>query len=180
MKDYVLKHKPSVTDLVKLLDKPALMKWANKIGLEGISLDEYWQKSRSAGTSLHKQIEMFIANRTPFEDKAFQERFLYFFQDKRILEFEKPVETDLFTGRFDIKFEWVGKPYIADFKSNQSRIYLENKLQLAAYRMAEGCHGVKVISIPDMKMYDPYIVDFAPYEEAIRHLVSLHHLLKTL
>jgi hypothetical protein len=50
-------NKPTVSQLLQLLDKPALLGWANKIGLEGISLDEYRKKSTKGGTDLHKEIE---------------------------------------------------------------------------------------------------------------------------
>ena len=49
--------KPSVTELIGMLDKPGLLNWANKIGLDGIKLEDYRKKSMINGTSLHKQIE---------------------------------------------------------------------------------------------------------------------------
>ena len=48
--------KPSVTELVKLLDVPALMNWANRIGLEGISLKDYRNKESKESVSIHKLI----------------------------------------------------------------------------------------------------------------------------
>ena len=77
--------KPSVTQLTKILDKPALMSWANKIGLEGIRLDEYRKKVMSNGTSLHKQIEMFILNGDLPENETLRERLPLFMENKEFL-----------------------------------------------------------------------------------------------
>lgn len=172
--------KPSVTQLTGLLDKPALMKWANKIGLEGIRLDEYRKKVTTAGTSLHKQIEDFLLLRKPFEDMEIQRRCEDFFFDKIIHNVEKVIETDYFQGRMDIKFRFKGVDYIADFKSNQSGVYLENKLQLSAYRMSEGSDKVCIISIPDFTLIEVAIEDFSPYESIMIKLSEIHELKNTI
>jgi len=48
--------KPSVSKLVKILDKPALVGWANKIGLEGVNLKAYRTKAMADGSNIHAQI----------------------------------------------------------------------------------------------------------------------------
>ena len=143
--------KPSVTELIKLLDKPALLNWANKIGLEGIGLDEYRKKVMKDGTSIHKQIEMYVKDKTPFENNLHQLGFDNYFSNKKIVSIESNIETEWFKGRQDIRIEYKGKEYICDFKSNQKYIYFENKLQLVAYRMAENCDGLGIISFPPEK-----------------------------
>ena len=162
--------KPSVTQLLDLLNKPALLKWANKIGMEGVSLDDYRKKSMADGSSLHKQVERFIKDKTPFEDKDFQARFEAFFADKEIIAFEQSVTTRNYTGRLDIKYKWADAVYICDFKSNHKDIYLENRLQLSAYRAASGADRVGIISIPDMKLMELPIKDFSPYEHFLNLL----------
>ena len=42
---------------------------------------------------------------------------------------EKEIETEYFTGRYDIRFKSEDKIFISDWKSNQRYVYLENKLQ---------------------------------------------------
>lgn len=172
--------KPSVTELLDILNKPALLGWANKIGLSGITLADARKKHCGDGISLHKQIERFIESRTPFIDADFQARFENFFSDKEIIQFEKQVSTDRFQGRLDIKFTWGGVEYICDFKSNQTGVYLENKLQLSAYRQADGCEKVAIISIPTMTMIDVQISDFSPYEKMIGLLADIYQLKKQL
>lgn len=169
--------KPSVTELIRLLDKPALLGWANKIGLEGVSLRDARQKSMSAGVSWHKKIENYLVGEIPIQDEEFSKKVKKFFADKTIIACEKPIAHNDFDGRFDVKYKSKnGDIYICDFKTNQKRLYRENKLQLAAYRMAEGCDKVAVISVPDMVLIESEIEDFAPYESMIRHLVAIYHL----
>lgn len=168
--------KPSVTNLIGLLDKPGLLKWANKIGLEGIHIDDYRKKSLSDGGSIHKQIEVYIKDKTPFINSEHQDNFEKYFSNKTILESEKNIETDYFTGRYDIKIGYNSKTYICDFKSNQKNIYLENKLQLVAYRMADKCDGVGIISVPDFIFLPIRIDDYRPYEEILINLSNIYNL----
>lgn len=170
--------KPSVTDLIKLLDKPALLNWANKIGLQGIKLEEYREKSKKDGTSIHKQIEMYIKDNIPFENKLHQLEFDRYFSNKKIISIESNIETEWFKGRQDIRIEFNNRQYICDFKSNQNYIYFENKLQLIAYRMAENCDGLGIISVPDFKFIPVIINDYKPYEEILKLLSNIYKLKK--
>jgi hypothetical protein len=172
--------KPSVTELIKLLDKPALLKWANKIGLEGIKLEDYSKKVMQQGTSIHKQIELYIKYKIPFENKFHQESFDMYFKDKEILSYESIIETEWFKGRLDLKILFKGKTYVCDFKLNQKFVYFENKLQLAAYRFAENADGVGIISIPDFTFLPVIIKDFTPYEEILKSLSNIYTLKKQL
>jgi hypothetical protein len=171
--------KPSVTVLLGLLDKPALMNWANKIGLQGVTLADFRKRATNSGTSIHNQIEAYLLNGTPFEDPMIQQRCEAFFLDKEVLEVEKKIETEHFTGRLDLKIRYNGEVYVCDFKSSQKYIYLENKLQLAAYRMAEPCDKVAVISVPDFTFMPVEINDYWPYEQILMSLSKIHEM-KTL
>jgi len=46
----------SVTDLIKILNKPGLLYWANNIGLSGLSLHEQRNKLAKKGTKKHNEI----------------------------------------------------------------------------------------------------------------------------
>jgi len=168
--------KPYVTDLLDLLNKPALLNWANRVGLAGQSLADYRKEAMGDGTRMHKQVERFLADKTPFEDAAFQARFEAFMADKTVIASEKVIETEHFFGRYDLKYGCGGRVFICDFKRNQSGVYLENKLQLAAYRMADGCDDVRIVSLPDMRVIDPGITDFSPLEEMLLHLSAIYRL----
>jgi hypothetical protein len=172
--------KPSVSKLLDLLNKPALLGWANKIGLEGIKLDEYRRDVMKKGTSIHNQIERFQRDKTPFINPVVQKRYIEFMKDKRILFFEEKIETEYFQGRLDIMFEWNGKFYICDFKSNHKKLYLENKLQLVAYRMAKSCDNLAIISVPDFTLIESNIEDFYSYEEILKSLSNIYKIKETI
>jgi len=164
------KQKPSVTELTKLLDKPALLNWANKQGLQGIDINVSRKKYQSDGTSIHKQIEDFHILKTPFLNPEHEANYLKFIEDKEIIYIEQKVETDWFTGRLDCVLKFGDKRYIVDYKSNQSGVYLENKLQLVAYSMALHCDSFAIVSVPDFKFIEVSIPDRKPYIEIIKAL----------
>lgn len=168
--------KPSVTKLLELLDKPRLLEWANRIGLQGIEINKYRQEVMGKGTSLHKQIERYYKDKIPFIDAEIQRKFLEFMKDKRVLYFEENIETEYFKGRLDVMFEWNNKFYICDFKLNKTKLYLENKLQLTAYRMAKTCNNVACINIPEFTIIESGITDFYPYEEILKSLSNIYTL----
>lgn len=172
--------KPSITELTGLLDKPALLKWANTIGLQGIDLDLYRATSKKNGISYHKKIEDYLLNGIEIDDVIFKNNCIDFFSDKNILEVEKKLENDFFTGRLDIKFEYHGLIYIGDFKTNQNRIYLENKLQLSGYRMIEGCDKVCIISLPDFNIVPIDNINYGSCEKILINLSNIYNLKNTI
>lgn len=166
--------KPSVTELIKLLDKPALMYWANKQGLAGIDIKTERKKWLNDGTSMHSQVEEYVKNKTPFLNKEHQENFDRFAFDKEILFLEKKIETDYFTGRIDIAYKQNDKVFIGDFKNNQTSLYFENKLQLVSYSMAEQCDSFAIISMPSFEIIPVPIEDKTPFEEIIKALAVIY------
>ena len=60
--------KPHVTQLLDLLNKPALLNWANKIGLQGINIDEFRKNALRKGSARHREIENFLIDNIPFEN----------------------------------------------------------------------------------------------------------------
>jgi len=169
MNDY---KKPRVTELINLLDKPGLMKWANKIGLEGIRLEDYRKKSTEKGTSLHKQIENYILHSIPFEDPFHQAMFDLFIYDKQVIDLEQQIETKWFVGRYDAKIRIGEDIYICDFKSTTT-VYFENKLQLSAYRMAFPECKIAVVEIPSF-IFKPIDICFKDYEDIMKALSFIH------
>jgi len=55
------KRVPGVTTITGVLDKPALVNWANNLGLEGVKVREYVDDLAGAGSAAHRLIEEFIA-----------------------------------------------------------------------------------------------------------------------
>lgn len=154
--------KPSVTKLIEQLDKPALLKWANKIGLQGIHIDEYRSKAKTEGSDIHHQVEMYLKFGALTEDESINQKMVKFFSDKEIISIEQPIESDYFVGRFDVKLRWKDFVFICDFKSS-SGVYFETKLQLASYKMSTECDHVAVIHLPDF-ILRPVDLYFEHYE----------------
>jgi hypothetical protein len=169
--------KPSVSDLIKLLDKPGLLNWSNKLGLDGIVLQEAQKKYRNDGTSLHSQIKTYIKYGIPMLIENNQIALDYFLKNKKVIACENKIETKYFTGRYDLKYECNYNICIGDFKLNGG-VYLENKLQLVAYGMAEQCDELIIIRIPGFYIEETSIVDRYQYEEILKHLSAIYYLKK--
>lgn len=165
---------PTVTQLLQLLDKPALLKWANRIGLDGIPLDEYQSKSKAKGNSYHEQVEQMIKLNKEIEDPILRGNYHKFFDDAEIIESEKNITGEHWRGRFDVKFKRNGMTYLCDFKSNANRVYLENKLQLIAYSEIEKVDAIGIISLPDFKYLPVMIKDRKPYTGILRALSHIY------
>lgn len=167
--------KPSISQLCSLLDKPALLGWANKIGLEGTTLADYRKKSTGDGISIHKEVQNYISNGTPFANPEHEANFLRFMDENKIEDIhalEKSIETQWFTGRYDIFLTANGKKYMCDFKSSDG-IYFEQVLQLSGYRMAEPCDAIAVIQVPEFFFKPIDVISFELYEEIIKSLNSI-------
>lgn len=168
-------NKPTVTQLLSLLDKPALMKWANKIGLEGISLDEHYLKSKAKGNLNHEQVEQMIKLNKEIEDPILRANYHRFFEGSEILESEKSVTGEHWKGRYDVKFTRNGTTYLCDFKSSVKGVYLENKLQLVAYSEIEPVDEIGIISLPEFTYHPVRIKDRKPYVGILLALSHIHN-----
>ena len=165
--------KPSVSELIALLDKPGLLYWANKIGLQGTKLSDYKKQSTGAGISLHQQISEKIKTGKEIIGHVLKEKFSVFEKKVNIIDSEIHLETDYFTGRADIRFSYKGNDYISDFKSSQT-IYLEHKLQLCAYKMAFPDCNISITNLPDL-ITTPIKIDF---EKGAKILIALSEIYK--
>ena len=167
--------KPSVTQLLDLLAKPALIGWANKQGLAGIDIEVTRKKALYEGSSIHSQIESYCKGEGDFIDENDRIKFCRFIQDKKIISIEKEIETEWFIGRYDAMIEKDGKPFIIDYKSGFSgKIYLENKLQLIAYTMAEPA-DMAIIGLPQYYFSQVIINDRTPYENLLKSLSNIYY-----
>lgn len=52
------KQVPGVTTVTGVMDKPALVPWANNLGLNGISVKDYVDDLKDAGTCCHRLVEL--------------------------------------------------------------------------------------------------------------------------
>lgn len=164
--------KPSVSELLKLLDKPALLKWSNDIGLKGIKLEDYRKKSTGDGTNLHNQIEQYFTNGVCLENPIHQEALEQMMLGKEFINCEQKIENKWFVGRYDIMLGQETDIFICDFKSS-NRIYFEQRLQLSAYQMCFPESKIAVIQIPSFK-FTPINIDFEQYQNILKALSYIY------
>lgn len=138
---------PGVTTVLGVLSKPALVPWANKLGLAGIEVGKYVDALAEVGTIAHAMIlahlkdETFDAWEYPpnLVDKAENCLLSYFEWEKQhkiqpiICESPRVSEDYHYGGTPDF-FGYVdGIPTLLDFKTGKG-IYEEYFYQLAAYQ----------------------------------------------
>lgn len=147
--------KPSVTQLLDLLAKPALIAWANKQGLAGIEVSAYRRSVMAVGSSMHEQIES-----EAFTDESLCIGYGRFMRDKEILGREVEIETEWFVGRYDARLLYGGESWLIDYKkSRRHRMHLEHKLQLVAYSMAQKVDRLGIVALPDFALVECVLTD---------------------
>jgi len=150
---------PSVTTILDVLAKPALIPWANRLGLRGIDSSKYVDEKAAIGTLAHKMICGFltgsmIVEPTPFtiEDVSFDfpdytanqmemahlcfEKFREWYSENDIefilSEAVFVSEEYKYGGTIDFYCKLNGKYALVDFKTSKA-VYSEHFIQLAAY-----------------------------------------------
>ena len=137
---------PGVTTVTGLLSKPSLVRWANKLGLEGIDSSLVTEQSARIGTLAHAMIrasllgESFDPDLTDPEELQQAEEAFRCFLRWREGHSLRPIlcETSLVSAKLryggtpDCYCILDGEPVLLDFKTGK-RIYDEYFVQLAAY-----------------------------------------------
>jgi hypothetical protein len=171
-------NKPSVSDLCGLLNKPGLLSWANKQGLQGKNIAKVRADKCRAGTDIHWQIEQAFSGKNEFSDPLHLEAFTAFMQNKSLFDYEKEIETEWFVGRYDAHLEIDGDEYIVDFKRGfKGKVYLEHILQLVAYTMAVPAK-MALVGVPAFALKEVIVADRSKYEEIIKNLSAVWCLLE--
>lgn len=153
---------PGVTTILQVLNKPALVKWANKMGLQGIDTSKYKDKMAEIGTIAHYLIECDVKGEKPILDdyapadidKA-ENSLLSFYEWQKnhkleVIFSEKQLvsETYRYGGTVDCYAKLDGKYTLIDFKTSNA-IYPEMIIQLSAYKnlLEEAGHKVEEVRI---------------------------------
>lgn len=138
---------PGVTTILGVLNKPALVPWANGLGLQGINVREYVDVLASIGTIGHEMIcchnrgVKFEPGERPKDliDKAENCFLSYLAWEKQhkidpiACEAELISEKYGYGGTVDMWCRVDGVPTILDYKTGKA-IYTEHIYQVAAYR----------------------------------------------
>lgn len=137
---------PGVTTVTGLLSKPSLVRWANKLGLEGIDASRVTEQSARIGTLAHAMIRASLLGETydpgqadPAELGQAEEAFRCFLRWREGHSL-RPVHCEhsfvsqalRYGGTPDCYCILDGDPVLLDFKTGK-RIYDEYFVQLAAY-----------------------------------------------
>lgn len=137
---------PGVTTVTGLLSKPSLVRWANKLGLEGIDSSLVTEQSARIGTLTHAMIRASLLGEAfdpeladPGELRQAEDAFRCFLRWREghslrpVLCEASLVSSELrYGGTPDCYCILDGEPVLLDFKTGK-RIYDEYFVQLAAY-----------------------------------------------
>ncbi len=172
---------PGVSTIVNQLSKPALVPWANRLGLQGIDVSKYVDDKAMIGTLAHEMILAHLSKRKPETEDysknqtdAAENSFLSY------LEWEKghiiePIMTEKqlisegfrYGGTLDFYGNVDGVPELIDFKSG-SGIYPEMWFQVAAYAMliSDPIQRYRILNIPR--------TEDESFKEEVKDGVGLH------
>ena len=185
---------PSVTTIIKLLNKPFIAKWANNLGWKRQSYDKVLEESANRGTFVHEILHEYLFK----EGKKFNLsnpevlNFLYenlntfkeFEKDYDIKPIwgEKSFSLDKFGGTVDLYCELDNKYTILDFKTSK-RFYSSHFIQLGAYIQLLEANDYKVEQVAILRIregeYDIRIIDredMGRYIDIFNKLVDLFHM----
>ena len=153
---------PGVTTILSVLNKPALVKWANNLGLQGIDSSKYVDDKADIGTLAHQMIADYLRGVTTDTseyskaqiDQA-ENAILAFFEwekhnhiEPKLIEQPLVSEAFHFGGTIDCLGIVNGDLTLVDFKTS-SGIFPEMMTQVAAYRqlLIENHHSVSRVII---------------------------------
>lgn len=151
------KRIPGVTTILNVINKPALIKWANDLGLQGIDSTTYVDNLADIGTLGHAMIMSHLTGKELDTERYTEEQidlagnsFLSY------LNWEKPhtiepilVEAPLvseqykYGGTLDLLAKIDGVHTLIDFKTGKA-LYPEHSIQVAAYCILASEHGYNV------------------------------------
>lgn len=151
------KRVPGVTTITGVMDKPALLRWANRIGLEGIEMAQYVDELAAIGTLAHYMVECYLKKTTPNLDPyskdqidAAENSVLKFYEwEKRnkfsVIRSEMQLVSERLQvgGTCDCYCELNGKKTLVDFKTSKG-VFDEHFTQVAGYAMILEDNGFSV------------------------------------
>lgn len=178
---------PSVTTILKVLNKPALLDWANSLGFKKISYRKELERKANIGTNVHRAIEIDLLNLGQAEvekmdnkSEEVQARYSRFleFRDNNVFEpifIEKSVNNEEYGGTIDCYCTLNGYNTLIDWKTS-ARVHDTMWMQLSAY------HNIvkddfKVDQVAVVLLHpEEYILEVKPVEELSKYFKVFTHL----
>lgn len=179
---------PGVTTILGVLNKPALVKWANNLGLQGIDSSAYVDETAKIGTLAHEMVQEYLGgpewDRTaynPGQIDLAENAVLSFYEWERqnvdsfetiFIEEQFVSERFRFGGTVDFFGKFNGRKWLVDFKTCKA-LYPEHVFQTAAYwrLLLDAGHdidGVRILRIgrSEDEGFDDKIISFPELEDA--------------
>jgi len=201
------KRVPGVTTITGILNKPALVKWANNLGLEGIDSSKYVDEMAKIGTLAHYIVECHVretitgkevapdfSDATPNQIDLATNAVLKYFEWEKGHEI-KYIATEMLLvsekmqvgGQCDIYCVLDGKKTLIDLKTCKG-IYPEQFTQVCAYAelLKENGHVVEDVRIlrigrDESEGFDDKKVPFLDLHwERFQHCRAIYELNKTI
>lgn len=185
---------PSVTTVLRVLAKPALIKWAHGLGLKGIDMDSYVDELAGIGTLAHRMILDHLrgdttetASYSPDQVDLAENCFLKYLEWERqhsvepLIVEEALVSNDLmFGGTPDFYGTVDGQLTLIDFKTGKA-IYEDYWYQLGGYSLllAERPSCYRILNIGrsnDEKFVEEARASIDREREIFLHCLAIHKL----
>jgi len=184
---------PSVTTILKILNKPALTTWANNLGWNRKSVKKVLEEVSDIGTAVHEIINCILAKKKLEYSKShipfdvlypYVMNFMKFYNDHTFepIILEESLSVDNFGGTIDYYGKLDGKYTIIDFKTSK-QIRMSMFLKLAAYciMLEKYGHTVEQVGILLVNNKNGGFrcisrEELDPYIEVFNALVTLFHL----
>lgn len=156
---------PGATTITGLLNKPYLITWANKLGLDGVDSTKYRDEAADIGTLAHAMIQAHLQQSkldesefSPLQIDLASNAVLSFLEWEKghkieVLDCEKPLvsEANLYGGTLDLYCILDGKFTLVDFKTGKA-IYDEYFVQTSGYAELLKEHGFKIEQIKILRV----------------------------
>lgn len=168
--------KPTVTELTGLLNKPALISWSNKLGLNGQTVKAYQKSVFNDGNKKHEEIENYLIHGVYIEDDEKRNKIDEIFKGVEIISIEESFENDYYKGRCDIRFIKDGITYVGDFKRKFKRAYNEHYIQLFCYKMHFNSEKICIIDLENFEIHELNLYKEELYKELINNLINIYNI----
>jgi len=184
---------PSATTVLKILNKPQLVKWANYLGFKSLDVDSVLNESAALGTLVHdlinsilsKYLIIYIPDGIIPSDVVFSyiNRFKIWLKTNNVepILLEKSITSDKVGGTIDFYGKINGKLTLLDFKTSK-KIRLSMFFQLAIYvilleELGYEIEQVGILLVNPKYKDEKYIArkDFEKYVTFARRLIDLFH-----
>ena len=135
---------PSVTTILKVMNKPGIANWANSLGWKRQSYNKVLEEKADHGTFVHELFHEYMFKEGKKFDisqpgtveliKLYLDTFKIFLEENKVKPIwgEKSFSTDLYGGTIDLLCEMDGVSTLLDFKTSK-KFYSSHFIQLGAY-----------------------------------------------